>query len=278
MLSVAIVFRKDKMNKKGEAPIHFRIIKDRKVRYISSGIMLPEDHWDIKNNKIKSKHQNSARLNSFLSNKFAELQDQAFEHETIQKSLTSKQLRDKIYGKKPTDFFAFAEESVQSYLNNGKVGTYDKNVSIIRKLKKYLNNKNISFQDITPDFLEKYEAYLREELKNKTNTVTKDFKFIRKLFNEAYSKEIIEHHLIPFNKYKIKLAKTDKSFLMDDELFAIEKYQPTPGTRIELHRDMFVFAAYAGGLRVSDVLKLQRKNFDGVYINFTMKKTSEQLQ
>src|SRR5450631_4069040 len=98
MSSVSIVFRKDKLNKNDEAPIHFRIIKDRKISYISSGIMLPKDNWDAKNIRIKAKHKNSARFNSFLSNKFTELQDQVFEHDTISKSLTSRQLRDKIYG------------------------------------------------------------------------------------------------------------------------------------------------------------------------------------
>ena len=117
MASVSIVYRKDKPNKKGEAPIHFRIIKDRKISYIASGILIPEDHWDSAKNKIKGKHTNSARLNSFLTNKFAELQDQVFEHETISKSSTTRQLKEKIYGKKPEDFFAFADEVV----SNGKI-------------------------------------------------------------------------------------------------------------------------------------------------------------
>ena len=54
MSSVAIVYRKDKLNKKGEAPIHFRIIKDRKVCYIASGIILHEDLWDAVKNKVNS--------------------------------------------------------------------------------------------------------------------------------------------------------------------------------------------------------------------------------
>ena len=92
MSSVAIVYRKDKLNKKGEAPIHFRIIKDRKICYISSGIMVPEENWDAEKIKIKSKQQNSARLNLQLSTKFAELQGEVIEKETFTKSLTSRQL------------------------------------------------------------------------------------------------------------------------------------------------------------------------------------------
>lgn len=277
MASVSIVYRKDKLNKKGEAPIHFRIIKDRKISYISSGIMLKDDLWDYKNNRIKSKHPNSKRFNSFLSNKFTELQDQIFEHDTFTKSLTSRQLRDKLYGKKPTYFFEFAEKATEKYLADGKIGTYDKNRSILKKLNDYVKSSNLAFQDITPEFLTKYERYLKDKLNNKVNTVQKDFKYIRKLFNDAYNQDLIEHAVIPFNKYKMKLEKTSRTYLSEDELLKIENLNISKGTRLELHRDMFVFASYTGGLRVSDILQLKWKHFDGQHINFTIKKTGNQL-
>ena len=46
---------------------------------------------------------------------------------------------------------------------------------------------------------------------------------------------------------------------------------------MELHRDMFVFASYTGGLRISDVLKLQWKDFDGTHLNVVIKKTGSQV-
>jgi site-specific recombinase XerD len=239
--------------------------------------MIPVDLWDAEKNRIKSKHANSKRFNSFLSNKFAELQDTVFAHETDTKSLTSRQLRNKIYGNKPTDFISFAENSLKKYLEEGKIGTHDKNKSILTKLKDYLKNTSISFQDITPEFLTQYESHLKTEHGNSTNTVHKDFKFIRKLFNDAYAQELIEHNIIPFNRYKMKTEKTQRVFLGEDELKAIENLKLTPGTRMELNRDMFVFASYAGGLRVSDMLQIQWKHFDGTNINFTIKKTGTQL-
>lgn len=277
MASVAVIYRKDKLNKKGLAPVHFRIIKDRKISYISSGIMLPEDNWDFKQNNIKSKHRNSKRLNSFLSNKFTELQDQVFEHETILKSLTGRQLRDKIYGKKPTDFIIFADKIVEGYNTDDKFRTYNKNKSTIAKLKKYLNGVNISFNDVTPEFLAKYETHLKDIYNNSINTIHKDLKFFRKIFNDAYRQDIIEHHIIPFNKFKLKTEKTERYYLTEEELLQIENYKPTPGTRLELHKDMFVFAAYTGGVRVSDMLQIQWQHFDGININFTIKKTSSQI-
>jgi integrase/recombinase XerD len=277
MPSVSIIFRKDKLNSDHEAPIHLRIIKDRKINYISTGVMLPIKFWDEKNKKIKSGYPNSQRLNSFISNKFTELQDQVFEHETVSKSLTTRQLKDKIYGRKPVDFFAFADETTERYLQAGKISTYDKCKSILRKLKNYYKYSEISFQDITPHFLTTYESYLRRQFSNSTNTIHRDFRYLRKLFNDAYRLDLIEHNQNPFNKYQLKLEKTQRTFLSEEELEWIEKFPATPGTRLELHRDMFVFASYSGGLRISDILQLKWENFNDTHIGFTIKKTGQQV-
>jgi integrase/recombinase XerD len=276
MASVSIVFRKDKLNKNDVAPIHFRIIKHRKISYISSGIMLPADHWDLKRNKVNSKHSNSARLNSFLANKFAQLQDQVYEYETAAKSLTSRQLKAKVFGKSPTSFFTFAQTVIEIYKREGRIGTYDRSCSTIAKLKAYPLSGNLCFQDITPGFLAKYDQYLRKVHYNSTNTVHKDLKFIRKLFNDAIREDIIERDLYPFNKYKLKTEKTQREHLTEEELKAIENLNIEANTRMDLHRNMFVFATYVGGLRISDILQLQWKNFDGSHINLSIKKTGVQ--
>jgi len=277
MASVSVVFRKDKINKKGLAPIHFRIIKDRKVSYIASTILIPEDSWDADKQKIKGKHQNSARLNSLLTNKFAELQDNVYEYETTHKSTTTSQLKESIYGKKPLFFFVFAEKANETFLKDGKIGTYDKNKAIIAKLKAFANSSGLTFQDITPDYLSKYQRYLKDTLNNKTNTANNSLKFINQMFKQAYNQDLIEHNIIPFNKFKIKAESTERFYLSEGELSLIENYYPTPGTKMVLHRDMFVFAAYAGGIRVSDMLQLKWKYFDGTNLNITMKKTGGQI-
>ena len=277
MATVSTVFRKDKLNKKGIAPVNFRVIKDRKIYYVTTDLKLTADEWDEKNTKVKPKHKNSVYWNNWLAAKNAELQNDMIEMNTNEKSLTGRQLRDGIYGKKPTDFFVFANEVCEEYKLAGQIGTYDKNKSILAKLKAYPKSGQLCFQDITPEFLEVYSQYLKTEHKNKTNTVNKDFKFIRKVFNDAYRKGIIEHKVNPFNNYKMKTDKTNICFLLEDELSLFENVATTPGTRLELHRDMFVFAGWTAGIRISDLLQLQWKNFNGTQLDFTIKKTKTQL-
>lgn len=275
MTSVTIVYRKDKINAKNEAPIHFRIIKNRKASYIASGIMIPPHQWDEKKNKVKSTCRNSARLNSYLSNKFTEIQDTVLQHETVSKSLTSKNLKDKVFGKKPYDFFAFANDVVAQYRKEGRIGTHNKNRSVVEKLRGY--KPSLTFNDITPAFLIRYEQYLREHHGNCTNTVSKDMKFIRKVFNDAIKSDVIGYEASPFKKYQIKQERTHRDYLTEEELNRVEQCSIIPGTRLELSRDMFVFAAYTGGIRVSDMLQMKWKNFDGAYLHIVVKKTGVQL-
>lgn len=275
MASVTLVFQKGKLNAKGEAPIHFRIIKNRKASYIASGIMIPPHQWDDKKNKVKSTYRNSSRLNSYLSNKFTEIQDTVLQHETQSKSFTSKNLKEKVFGKRPSDFFAFADGIVEQYRKEGRIGTYDKNRSVVAKLREY--KPALTFHDITPEFLTKYEQYLREKHGNSTNTVGKDMKFIRKVFNDAICSDVIELDASPFRKYKLKEEKTHRDYLNEEDLIRIEECSINPGTRLELTRDMFVFATYTGGLRVSDVLQLRWANFDGSHLHIVITKTGAQV-
>ena len=53
MSTVSIVLRKDAINKNGEAPINFFVIKNRKLAKIATGIKVDPKFWDEKKNKIK---------------------------------------------------------------------------------------------------------------------------------------------------------------------------------------------------------------------------------
>jgi integrase/recombinase XerD len=277
MATVSVILRNDKIKKDGTAPLHFLIIKDRRKSKVTTGVFIEPKYWNDEKAVVKPGAPNSARLNSFLKNKLAELQDKVFEHETLSKSLTTKKLKEKIYGKIPTNFFEFSKRVLEGYEKQNMFGTYDKAQSILAKLGKFNGSKSLMFQDIDPNFLDKYDSYCRKEWENKTNTVHKDMKFIRKVFNDAIRLEIVEPQENPFIRYKLKLEKTQRTFLTEDELEEIAKVECTPGTRLELHRDMFIFAAYCGGLRVSDMLQLKWKNMDKTHIHFTIRKTGSQL-
>lgn len=278
MSSVSIILRKDKVNKKGEHPIHFRIIKHRKVNYISSGYSTLEENWDEKNKRIKARgsqtKETAARINAQIFLRYSEIQQEVIELENSNRNINSKRIKNKVMGEKPTDFYDFGYSVVQSYFNDNKIGTHSRTKAVLDKLKRF--EPNLTFQDITPKFLADYSTHLKVELKNSTNTIHANLKFIRTVFNKAYQLDLIDYSVNPFHKFKMKTEKTQREYLTEDELIRFSKIENLDH-KLELVRDMFVFAANTGGLRISDVLQLQWLHFDETHLNFKIKKTGSQF-
>ena len=275
--TVEIVFRKDKKNNNDEYPIHIRITKNRKVQYIATGYKLELSLWDLIRRKVKSNHPNSVRLNNHLNHLKNQYQDEVLNEETANTKISSKDLKEKITGSRETNFFSVAETVLAKYKSDQKIGTYNKCSSIISKLKDCKKYKIRLIEDITPSFLTNYETYLKGELHNKINTVNKDLRFIRRVVNEAINLDMFPYERNPFRKYKLKTEKTNRQFLTEEEITKMEALELEPGSRLELHRDMFVFSCYSGGLRISDVLLMQWKHFDGTHVHIKVQKTGSQL-
>jgi len=277
MTTIVPIFRKNKVNKDGYAPIYFRITKNRKSKLISSGIKIRTQDWDDRKKRIKSSYPNSARANSILTTKLAELQDESLKLETANQEMTAGQLKDKVFGKKAMSYFEVAQKLLETYLEKGNHGTYDKCTSMLNKHKEFAKNSDIHFQDITPEYLERYERYLRVVKGNKINTIAGNLRFIRRVFNYAIRYDVITDIVNPFKRYSIKTEKTTRVFLTEDELADIQNLELPEGERIDLHRDMFIFSSYAGGIRISDLLLMKWKQFDGTHIEYTSKKTTYQV-
>jgi integrase len=141
---------------------------------------------------------------------------------------------------------------------------------MLNKTKEFLKGKDIFFQDIDPQFIAKYEKWLRVLKNNKINTIASNLRFIRRVFNYAVRYDLIEHNINPFHKVKIITEKTSRAYLTEDELARIEALELKAGSRLDLHRDMFIFACYAGGPRISDILTMKWQQYDGMYIQYTL--------
>lgn len=274
MASIKILLRKNKRKANGETPIYIRVTKNRKTKFISTGIYITEDQWDEKSQQVK-KHKNKARVNAFLAHKLAEAQAVALEMETKNKHVTTDQIKKKFLGKVSTTFTSYFQDYLDWLEKNEKIGTLVKAKATFSKLNTYMNEAEIHFRDIDVQFLKDYEAHLSDVLGNSVNTIHSNLKIFRKLFNDAVREDIIQADQNPFLKYKLQWEKTQKEYLSEVELKKIEDLALPSDSRRCLHRDMYVFSCYAGGLRISDVLQLKGKDYDGSHVTVTMYKTEE---
>jgi integrase len=100
---------------------------------------------------------------------------------------------------------------------------------------------------------------------------------LRKLFNDAVREELIAYQTNPFIRYKLTTEKSDKQYLTEEEVAAIDELDLLARPRLNDTKQMFIFACYAGGIRVSDLLQLKWKDFNGTHLSFTQQKTKEQI-
>lgn len=275
--SVKVIHRITKANLKGEAPLCLRITKNRKTTFISLGIYLHPKYWNEEEKQIRKGFPNSTRLNHYIRQEISDAQGDAIDLESKEKNSPLSRLRDEIIGKPAGSFLKFFERHLADLNANGQMGSLDKAQAVYSKLKKYMGERDLQFEEITVSWLRNYESHLRTQLGNSVNTIHSNLKIFRKLINDTVMEEIFPFEKNPFHRYKLKWQQVKKEYLTEEELQKLELLPLEKNSRKDHHRNMYVFAAYAGGLRISDILQLRWKNFDGEKLFVCTQKTSSTI-
>lgn len=275
MSSVSVFLRTDKVNKKGLAPLYLQIISNRKKKYISLGQYVSPKNWDKEKGTVKRGEPNYQWLNNYLAHQISEANKKLLNVSQSSGTDSLLKIRNHIKGGSSEDFIAYANEILESFLNREKYGTYRSYKVIVKKLVAFYRKPTIPFHEINIPFLKSFEQHLRKKYDNKTNTVHRNLKALRRIMNSAVRDEIITIEQNPFFKFKLTTEPTTKVYLKEEELARIENLELEDSNRLGLHRDLFVFACYAGGLRLSDILQLKWENYDGKCLGIIINKTKQ---
>jgi len=280
MASVKLIYRDDKENSDGESPLYIRIIKDRKTRFISTGIKLKSMYWDDENKRVRKSYTNSTRMNAFIANKLAEAQDKALEMEIKDKNTTTKMIKQHVMGKEPVNFFTYAWNRLEADKKRLKPSTYGNYSGYLKKIETFVGSKDLCFDDIDVPFLKRYERWELNERNNTMSTIAYSCLILKKFFKEAIAEDEISYAIFPFHKYKVKAPKAERHFLNEQQFESFKKYVPEDTYGQPLVKDIFMFACYAGGLRFFDVidLKWEHYNQDEHRISKVIRKTNRKHQ
>ena len=279
MATFTIIAQKHKMLSNGDIPLMIRIIISRKIMYSSLEIRVKLEQWDNKS-KIIKKHPNATLLNNKINKRLSEIQSIYLELERNNDFVSIEILKKAINGNTliKNSFIDYFRNYIEVLKEKEKHGTRDKFEAVYRKLIHYNKNRDLTFDEINVDFLKNYESYLRNKLGNSNNTIHGNFRIIRKLLNDAIREDLVPVNKNPFIKYKLTLDKVEKIYLTETEVGQLYNIELPTEHLICIGRDMFVFACYAGGLRISDLLKLKYKHYDGERITIMMHKTKQVVQ
>jgi hypothetical protein len=123
-------------------------------------------------------------------------------------------------------------------------------------LKKKYKRMDIPFKDLDVPFLTEFDFYAKTVWKCGNNATLKHIQRIRKVVGLAVISGFLEKD--PFLGFKGKKDKSNRTFLTDQELAALEK-KSFDIKRLERVKDMFVFSCYTG-LAYVDMQKLTADN------------------
>ncbi|HMG68011.1 MAG TPA: tyrosine-type recombinase/integrase, partial [Chitinophagaceae bacterium] len=141
----------------------------------------------------------------------------------------------------------------------------------------FCKSDSLYFDDINVTLIRDFQQSLLFDCKNHVNTVNANLKVIRRLLFDAVAEGLLPFEKNPFNKIKLRGQSTKQTFLLDDELELLEKLELSKDSQLNHHRNLYIFSAYACGIRISDLLMMRWKNVSGDRLYFQIRKNSDSL-
>ncbi len=261
-LFLKIVRRKEHIKRDNTAPICLRLTMNRKIRYINLNKYIEEQYWDVVKSRAKRNYHLADPLNLFLADKESKAIRIIYEFDNLDKPVTFTNFEKAFLNESNDDFYEFAKDHIETIRSRVSIGYVNKNYSDMRKLQAYAPELNLS--DINLSFLRKFDRYMRETLKNQTNTVSKTMKFLRLITREALKQGNIKED--PFLHYNFESQETQRAYLSMEEIQVLESLlTELKEDKLRNTLKVFLFSCYTG-LRYQDAYELR---YNQIFANGT---------
>lgn len=182
----------------------------------------------------------------------------------------------------PRDFLIDFNNRIKEFRDRGQHGSVDAYSPVLAKLKGYtiqvLGTDKLLYKELTVAYLRGFDTYLVKTHGNGVNTVTKNLGYIRTVLYIAIKEGRFAQDRNPFFSISLKSEKAEKPKLTIEEIWMLEDLELGEGLLNDV-RNYFVFAFYAAGMRVSDVIFFSGKGLeregDAWRLSYLMIKTGQ---
>jgi len=294
MATIKVVLRK-KANKDGTFPLAIRITKDRKTSFMHLGYHVRESDWIEDDQRVKPSHPNSRRLNNFILTKLAEASDKALEIETHKNDVSTKAIKQKIKPKGGATFVPQSKIYLERFVQRDNYNCYIAEKSRVKIFIKYISGKDITkekptgkkdevetglgdiaFSDVTLGLLERFKDELISKRGAGERTIANYLMCIRSIFSQAIKDGVIEDKYYPFGKGRISIKQTSstKIGISVTDLRKLERIELSDKSQ-DHARNLWLFAYYFAGMRISDVLRLRWTDFQNDRLHYKMGKNNK---
>lgn len=263
--------------KDNQVKLFARVTVNQKRVNISLKRSVDISTWDKNQSQVKGSSQQARVTNNYIEQVKAKL-FQSYQNLRLEDKLITAQAiksnylgEDEVY-KSLEDLIAYHNEKLVCKLHKDTMRHYKSSQNYLRKyIKKEFKTNDVYLKDLNYSFVIGFEDFLRSyqptdhQRKIGNNTVMKHIQRLRKMVTMAFKMEWINRD--PFVKFKSSFTKSEREFLSEKELIALEGFSSSIN-RLEMVRDLFVFSCYTG-ITYIDIMQLTTNNISkGIDGNF----------
>ncbi len=263
---VCFQLKKAKARLDGKCPLYLRCTMNGQRFEISTGFFLDSDDWIETAQQAKGKSEDVKVINNRLDKIRTKIQDIYNQLESLGEPFDVELIRNRFLGKSSNKGLLEVFDDVLSNIE-ARIGkdyafaTLKQYRTTKNRLKEFLNlqksAKDIAITKINYNFLNSFDVYLKKTYDSMPNTAWTYHKHMKKVLNVSIAMGYISHN--PYESFKMTKKDTNRDFLTLHEVNRI-KEKKISILRLEIVRDIFVFACYTG-LSYSDIAKLNNSHF-----------------
>lgn len=261
--------------------LYYQIIHKRNVKWISTGLHVFADEWNVDKAELVIKADNGRKAellcmqstlkwelerrkkiihNRLIKNKEADLNELCEDFDQAQKQKT---------------VFTFMQEQVtkkEEMKRHGSAMTYG---NAYRRFKEYREDMDLTFDELTQDLIERYEAWLINR-RLKQNTIRFYLRTLKAILGKAITDGLLVDRKL-FSRVRLSHVKTTKRAITEKELKAIERLSLPDGSALAFARDIFMFSFYMRGMPFVDIAYLRKTDLKNGTLSYCRKKTNQSL-
>ena len=276
MASIKVVLY-PRAKKDGTYPLALHITQNRKSSYIFLEYSVRKEDWIDDEQRVKSSHPNSKRLNNLILKKRAEASNKTIEAEIQNDDVSVRAIKRKV---KPVTGAAFAPQATL-YLDRleeaGNFNVWAAEKPRVKIFKEFVGGHDIAFSDINVGLLERFKIHLKSKRGASPRTIMNYLICIRAIYNQAIKEQVVDKKYYPFgseDKISIKLPESTKIGISLEDVIKLETVTLTNPTH-DHARNLWLTSYYFAGMRISDVLRLRWSDFQNDRLHYTMGKNNK---
>lgn len=255
----------------GTYPIKVRIIRDRKVAMVNTGLSC--DACDWVNERVSKRAVNAIQKNALLNRWMSEIDDELIdlERKGRLRTLPIKEIvaivevivKGSSKKKRKTGFIDVLDEFIErKSLSEGTQGLY---ISTRAKVEEYAGNPTL--EEMSVKWMEGFDKWMSSTMRINSRGI--HLRNIRAVFNYAIDEEITTAY--PFRRFSIKKEETEKRCLTVEQVRELRDYPVEEYQRV--YRDMWMLMFYMVGVNAVDLFGAKKSQLQNGRLVYKRAKT-----